>query len=67
MCDIGPGATLIVGLHGVLERHPWIDRVSAESRLDEDVYGGPRAVRLGDPRAVPARSLDVVPAVSRSG
>ncbi|MEU8624762.1 hypothetical protein [Streptomyces sp. NPDC048669] len=39
MSDTGPGATLIVGLHGVLDRHPWIDRVSAEFDLEEDVFG----------------------------
>jgi hypothetical protein len=38
MSDAGPDATLIVGLHGVLDRHPWIDRVSAEFDLDEDVF-----------------------------
>ncbi|MEU7020449.1 hypothetical protein ABZ990_07285 [Streptomyces sp. NPDC046203] len=38
MSDTGPDPTLIVGLHGVLTRHPWIDRVSAESDLDEDVF-----------------------------
>ncbi|MFJ5845345.1 hypothetical protein [Streptomyces sp. NPDC092903] len=38
MSDTGPGATLVVGLHGVLDRHPWIDRVSAESDLEEDVF-----------------------------
>lgn len=38
MSDTGPGDTLIVGLHGVLDRHPWIDRVSAEFDLDEDVF-----------------------------
>ncbi|WP_327222860.1 hypothetical protein OG229_01565 [Streptomyces platensis] len=38
MSDTGPDATLIVGLHGVLDRHPWIDRVSAEFDLDEDVF-----------------------------
>lgn len=38
MSDTDPGATLIVGLHGVLDRHPWIDRVSAESDLEEDVF-----------------------------
>lgn len=34
--DTGPDATHIVGLHGVLDRHPWIDRVSTEYDLDED-------------------------------
>lgn len=38
MSDTGPGATLIVGLHGVLDRHPWIERVSAEFDLEEDVF-----------------------------
>lgn len=38
MSETGPGATFIVGLHGVLDRHPWIDRVSAESDLGEDVF-----------------------------
>ncbi|MFG2596385.1 hypothetical protein [Streptomyces sp. NPDC048462] len=38
MSSTGPGATLIVGLHGVLDRHPWIDRVSAEFDLEEDVF-----------------------------
>ncbi|MFD7507509.1 hypothetical protein [Streptomyces sp. NPDC059850] len=38
-------ATLIVGLHGVLERHPWFERVSAEDDLNEDVFSlaGPAA------------------------
>ncbi|MEW1750205.1 hypothetical protein ACIQU1_17090 [Streptomyces angustmyceticus] len=39
MSDTGPDATLIVGLHGVLDRYPWIDRVSAEFDLEEDVFG----------------------------
>ncbi|MGW1836543.1 hypothetical protein [Streptomyces sp. NPDC002067] len=39
MNDAGPDATFIVGLHGVLDRHPWIDRVNAEFDLDEDVFG----------------------------
>ncbi|GAA2298772.1 hypothetical protein OHT20_19915 [Streptomyces caniferus] len=39
MSDAGPDATLIVGLHGVLDRYPWIDRVSAEFDLEEDVFG----------------------------
>ncbi|MFG3527440.1 hypothetical protein ACGF8B_11900 [Streptomyces sp. NPDC047917] len=31
--------TLIMGLHGVFHRHPWIDRVLAENDLeDEDVF-----------------------------
>jgi hypothetical protein len=30
--------TLIMGMHGVLERHPWAGRVSAEFDLDEDVF-----------------------------
>ncbi|MFJ3592521.1 hypothetical protein OG693_31525 [Streptomyces sp. NBC_01259] len=38
MSDTDPGATFIVGLHGVLDRHPWIDRVSAEFDLEEDVF-----------------------------
>ncbi|MFJ4900582.1 hypothetical protein [Streptomyces sp. NPDC088727] len=38
MSDTGPGATLVVGLHGVLDRHPWIDRVNAEFDLEEDVF-----------------------------
>lgn len=38
MSDTGPDATLIVGLHGVLARHPWIDRVSTEFDLEEDVF-----------------------------
>ena len=29
---------MILGLHGILDRHPWIDRVSAEYDLDEDVF-----------------------------
>ncbi|MES9510349.1 hypothetical protein ABWJ92_28690 [Streptomyces sp. NPDC000609] len=32
--------TLIMGLHGVFHRHPWVDRVLAENDLaDEDVFG----------------------------
>ncbi|WP_328695254.1 hypothetical protein [Streptomyces sp. NBC_00342] len=38
MSDTDPGATFIVGLHGVLDRHPWIDRVSSEFDLEEDVF-----------------------------
>lgn len=38
MSDPDRGATLIVGLHGVLDLHPWIDRVSDEFDLDEDVF-----------------------------
>lgn len=38
MSDTGPDATFIVGLHGVLDRYPWIDRVNAEFDLDEDVF-----------------------------
>ncbi|RII08550.1 hypothetical protein DSC45_33075 [Streptomyces sp. YIM 130001] len=34
----GADTTLIVGLHGVLHRYPWIDRVSREFDLDEDVF-----------------------------
>ncbi|MEV7852256.1 hypothetical protein [Streptomyces sp. NPDC088135] len=31
--------TLIMGLHGVFHRHPWIDHVLAENDLaDEDVF-----------------------------
>ncbi|GAA3165088.1 MULTISPECIES: hypothetical protein [Streptomyces] len=39
MSGNGPDATLVVGLHGVLDRHPWIDRVGAGAGLDEDVFG----------------------------
>ncbi|MEU3713755.1 hypothetical protein [Streptomyces catenulae] len=39
MSDNGPDAPFVVGLHGVLTRHPWIDRVSADCDLDEDVFG----------------------------
>jgi hypothetical protein len=38
MGDAGLEPTLIVGLHGVFDRHPWIDRASAEYDLDEDVF-----------------------------
>lgn len=38
MSGTGPDATLIVGLHGVLDRHPWIDRVRTEFDLEEDVF-----------------------------
>ncbi|CAL2067576.1 MULTISPECIES: hypothetical protein [Streptomyces] len=38
MSDTGPDATLIVGLHGVLDRYSWIDQVSAEFDLEEDVF-----------------------------
>ncbi|MGY0062210.1 hypothetical protein ACWY4P_37695 [Streptomyces sp. LZ34] len=30
--------TVIVGLHGVFHKHPWIDRLRAEQDLDEDVF-----------------------------
>lgn len=38
MSDTDPDATFIMGLHGVLERYPWIDQVSTEFDLDEDVF-----------------------------
>ncbi|MFD9422463.1 MULTISPECIES: hypothetical protein [unclassified Streptomyces] len=30
--------TLILGMHGIFEQHPWLGRVSAEYDLDEDVF-----------------------------
>ncbi|MDT0407710.1 MULTISPECIES: hypothetical protein [Streptomyces] len=38
MSDTGLDATFIVGLHGVLDKHPWIEQVNAEFDLEEDVF-----------------------------
>ncbi|MCX3060459.1 hypothetical protein [Streptomyces beihaiensis] len=38
MNDTGPDATFVMGLHGLLDRHPWFGRASAEFDLDEDVF-----------------------------
>jgi hypothetical protein len=38
MTGTDPDATFIVGLHGMLDRYPWIDQVSTEFDLDEDVF-----------------------------
>ncbi|NED90486.1 hypothetical protein G3I76_61710, partial [Streptomyces sp. SID11233] len=38
MSDTGLDATFIVGVHGVLDKHPWIEQVNAEFDLDEDVF-----------------------------
>ncbi|MEC4018238.1 hypothetical protein [Streptomyces sp. H27-D2] len=38
MRAIGLDDPMILGLHGVFVRHPWIDQVSAGCDLDEDVF-----------------------------
>ncbi|GAA2240181.1 hypothetical protein GCM10010145_02250 [Streptomyces ruber] len=42
MKDAGRGAaddpTLVLGVHGILDQHPWVDRVRTEDDLDEDVF-----------------------------
>ncbi|MEU6443200.1 hypothetical protein [Streptomyces sp. NPDC047046] len=38
MSDTRLDATFIVGLHGVLDKHPWIEQVNAEFDLEEDVF-----------------------------
>ena len=35
---IGLNDPMILGVHGVFERHPWIDLISADCDLDEDVF-----------------------------